>query len=75
MAATAPLRVTPGPVYAAAWSKRLLETPPVLPSDAVDLHGGQGLLVVVAHPDDETLALGATLADLAASGCGCTSSA
>ena len=68
MAATAPLRVTPGPVYAAAWSKRLLDTCPVLPSDAVDLHGGQRLLVVVAHPDDETLALGATLADLAASG-------
>jgi LmbE family N-acetylglucosaminyl deacetylase len=55
-------------VHGTAWALRLLDTPPVLPSDAVDLHGGQSLLVVVAHPDDETLALGATLADLVASG-------
>jgi LmbE family N-acetylglucosaminyl deacetylase len=47
---------------------RLLDTPPVPPRDAVDLHAGQVLLVLVAHPDDETLALGATMADLVASG-------
>ncbi|MCW2837686.1 MAG: bifunctional family deacetylase/class SAM-dependent methyltransferase [Marmoricola sp.] len=62
------VRVTPPPVHGPAWARRLLDIPPVLPSDAVDLHGGQSLLVVVAHPDDETLALGATLADLVASG-------
>ncbi len=68
MAVPPPVRVTPEPVHGTAWAQRLLDTPPVLPSDAVDLHGGQSLLVVVAHPDDETLALGATLADLVDSG-------
>lgn len=68
MAVPHPVIVTPDPQHGAAWSLRLLDTPPVLPSDAVDLHAGQVLLVLVAHPDDETLALGATLADLVASG-------
>lgn len=68
MAAPPPVRVTPEPVHATAWTLRLLDTPPVLPSDAVDVRRGQTLLVVVAHPDDETLALGATLAELVASG-------
>jgi LmbE family N-acetylglucosaminyl deacetylase len=60
------LRLTPEPVYADAWRRRLEATCPVLPTDAVDVRSR--LLVVVAHPDDETLALGATLADLSASG-------
>ncbi|MEO5709026.1 MAG: PIG-L family deacetylase [Nocardioidaceae bacterium] len=68
MAVSHPVRVTPSPLHGTAWSLRLLDTPPVLPDDAVDLHSGQTLLVVVAHPDDETLAMGATIADLAASG-------
>jgi hypothetical protein len=37
--------VTPDPVHGIAWSLRLLETPAVLPGEAVDLHSGQVLLV------------------------------
>ena len=68
MAAPPTVRVTPGTQHGNAWSLRLLDTPPVLPGVAVDLRRGQCLLVVVAHPDDETVALGATLAELAGSG-------
>jgi LmbE family N-acetylglucosaminyl deacetylase len=55
-------------VHAAAWARRLDATGPVLPADAVGVTDGDRLLVVVAHPDDETLALGGTLAELGASG-------
>jgi LmbE family N-acetylglucosaminyl deacetylase len=55
-------------VHADGWRRRLDATAPLLPSDAIDVRTGEVLLVVVAHPDDETLALGATLADLSASG-------
>ena len=68
MAATSRTRVTPDPVHADAWARRLDAARPVLPADAVGVAAGDRLLVVVAHPDDETLALGGTLAELSAAG-------
>jgi LmbE family N-acetylglucosaminyl deacetylase len=65
---TVPLRLTPEPAYTEQWARRLDGASPLLPSDAVDVRTGDSLLVVVAHPDDETLAVGGTLADLSASG-------
>lgn len=61
-------RLTPDSVYAEQWSRRLAAARPVPPADAVNVRTGDVLLVVVAHPDDETLALGATLAELSAAG-------
>ncbi len=51
---------TPVPVWLAALDGR---SPPPL-----DLSGCPGLVVVAAHPDDETLGLGATIAQLVAAG-------
>jgi LmbE family N-acetylglucosaminyl deacetylase len=63
-----PIRPTPASVHAEGWRRRVDATAALLPSDAIDVRTGETLLVVVAHPDDETIALGATLADLSASG-------
>ena len=51
---------TPAPAWLAALNS------PVLPP--LDLTGCPGLVVVAAHPDDETLGLGATTAQLVAAG-------
>ena len=51
---------TPVPVWLAALDRGAL--PPL------DLSGCPGLVVVAPHPDDETLGLGATIAQLVASG-------
>lgn len=51
---------TPLPVWLAALDRQ--------PPPALDLTGCRGLVVVAAHPDDETLGLGATIAHLVASG-------
>jgi LmbE family N-acetylglucosaminyl deacetylase len=51
---------TPAPVWMAALNRE--------PLPALDLTGCQRLVVVAPHPDDETLGLGATIAQLAASG-------
>ncbi len=67
-ARTAPTRLTPDSVHADRWLRRLDGVAPVPPLDAVEVRSGDVLLVVVAHPDDETLAMGATLAELSASG-------
>jgi LmbE family N-acetylglucosaminyl deacetylase len=53
---------TPVPGWLAAFNRQRL---PVL-----DLTGCPGLVVVAPHPDDETLGLGATIAQLVASGVG-----
>lgn len=51
---------TPAPVWMAGLGKQ--------PLPRVDLSTCPGLVIVAAHPDDETLGLGATIAQLAASG-------
>lgn len=65
---TTPIRLTPDSVHADRWGVLLADVPPLSASDAVPVRAGDVLLVVVAHPDDETLALGATLAELATAG-------
>lgn len=59
---------TPPPVFSGAWRDRLAEAPAVAPAEAFGLSAGDCLLVVGAHPDDETLGVGAALADLATLG-------
>jgi LmbE family N-acetylglucosaminyl deacetylase len=61
-------RVTPPSEFTDAWSGRLAQEPPLSPRQALQLTGPRSVLAVVAHPDDETLAMGATLASLAADG-------
>ena len=61
-------RVTPPSEFTDAWSVRLAQDPPLSPREALQLTGSGSVLAVVAHPDDETLAMGATLASLAADG-------
>ncbi|MGA8210298.1 MAG: PIG-L family deacetylase [Nocardioidaceae bacterium] len=60
--------VTPASIFVDAWTHRLGTSPTVEPADALGLSRGDTVLAVVAHPDDETLAMGATLARLAADG-------
>lgn len=64
----APLRVTPPSQHAEEWARLLQQEAPVCPADVLGVARGDVVLAVVAHPDDETLAMGATLAELARSG-------
>lgn len=61
-------RVTPPSTYGAVWRDRLDLVAPVAPHAAFGVGRGDRVLVVTAHPDDETLAMGAALAALAADG-------
>ncbi len=58
------LQVTPPSRHADAWSARLRTARP-LPVDELGLEAGDQVLAVVAHPDDEVLAMGGLLASLA----------
>lgn len=62
---TAP--VTPPSRHLDAWRERLTSVPPV-PLKATPLADASFVLAVVAHPDDETLAMGGLLAGLARRG-------
>lgn len=62
---TAP--VTPPSIHLDAWRERLTSVPPV-PLKATPLADASYVLAVVAHPDDETLAMGGLLAGLARRG-------
>ena len=64
----ATVRVTPPSLFSDAWSSRLHRDRPLSPSEALGGSVVRSVLVLVAHPDDETLAMGATLASLAAEG-------
>jgi LmbE family N-acetylglucosaminyl deacetylase len=61
------LAVTPPSVHARAWSDRLDAAVP-FDLDGLGLDRGDAVLAVVAHPDDEVLAMGGVLATLAADG-------
>ncbi len=60
--------VTPGSTYAGQWRRRLATSPVLSPRAALDVARGDTVVVAVAHPDDETLAMGAALARLARDG-------
>ena len=60
--------VTPGSEHADAWRGRLSTAPVLPPASVLDVRRGDAVVVAVAHPDDETLAMGAALARLARDG-------
>jgi LmbE family N-acetylglucosaminyl deacetylase len=62
------LEVTRAPVHTGAWAARLLAGRTMNPMTLLDLHPGDVALAVVAHPDDETLAMGSVVAELAGRG-------
>lgn len=64
----APMTVTPGSAFGAAWRRRLDASPREEAATAFGVGRGDALVVVVAHPDDETLAMGAALARMARDG-------
>lgn len=59
---------TPPSVHAPSWARALGPLPARSPADLLDAGPGSTLLVVTAHPDDETFGAGATLARLALEG-------
>jgi LmbE family N-acetylglucosaminyl deacetylase len=62
----ATIRVTPPSLFTDGWAWRLDQDRALPPLEALGTSNAGSALVVVAHPDDETLAMGATLASLAA---------
>lgn len=64
----ASIEVTPPSEHSQAWAARLEGESPVHPAELLGVARGDTVLAVVAHPDDETLAMGATLAALSAVG-------
>lgn len=60
--------ITPPPVHGLGWREVLHDSPAAAPHTALGLSAGDRLLVVGAHPDDETLGAGAALADLSTVG-------
>lgn len=58
------IEVTPAPVHTQAWAARLLGGRAVDPMIQLNLQPGEVVLAVVAHPDDETLAMGSVVAEL-----------
>lgn len=66
--APAPVPLSPASRHTGAWAERLAVLPAHRPDHGLGLRGGDGVLVLTAHPDDESLAAGGTLAALAAAG-------
>jgi hypothetical protein len=66
------IAVTPGSAYAGAWAQLVRTLPYVRPERALDVGPGDVVLVIGAHPDDETFGAGAGVASLTRAGCGCT---
>src|SRR4051812_22922381 len=64
----ATIRVTPPSLFTDAWSSRLHRDGTLSPREVLGDGTASSVLAVVAHPDDETLAMGATLAALAEDG-------
>lgn len=60
--------VTPPSRRTEAWRAALSTTPHAMPGQALGVRAGDVVTFVAAHPDDETFAAGATLAQLALDG-------
>jgi hypothetical protein len=52
------IAVTPGSAYAGAWAQLVRTLPYVRPERALDVGPGDVVLVIGAHPDDETFGAG-----------------
>lgn len=63
-----PVAVTPASVHLTEWAALAARLPRADPASAMSLAPGDTALVVVAHPDDETFGLGATVATLTRAG-------
>ncbi|MBA2561148.1 MAG: PIG-L family deacetylase, partial [Propionibacteriales bacterium] len=61
-------QVTPDSVFAAQWAARMQRAPGVRPRDVMGVTPGDVVVVVGAHPDDETLGFGASIASLSEAG-------
>jgi hypothetical protein len=62
------IAVTPGSAYAGAWAQLVKTLPYVRPERALDVGPGDVVLVIGAHPDDETFGAGAGVASLTRAG-------
>jgi hypothetical protein len=62
------IAVTPGSAYAGAWAQLVRTLQYVRPERALDVGRGDIVLVIGAHPDDETFGAGAGVASLTRAG-------
>src|SRR4051794_21746164 len=62
------LEVTPPSRHVASWLSASSHWDVRTPADALSVSTGDAVLVLVAHPDDETVGVGAALADLVTCG-------
>ncbi len=60
--------LTPPSPYGDKWRARLNRLPEETPASALGIAPGDSVVVLGAHPDDETFGLGATIAELASRG-------
>jgi LmbE family N-acetylglucosaminyl deacetylase len=60
--------VSPASKFADRWRTRLAGAPVMAPGAVLDVGRGDAVVVAVAHPDDESLGMGASLARLAHDG-------